>query len=232
MNVAVMQPYLFPHLPYFQLVHAVDRFVVLDDVQYISRGWINRNRILGQHGPLRFTLPLYQASQNREIRELERADDERWQRRFFSTLHHSYRRAPHFESTMDLVDRVFQHGERRLAPWLLNGLRLVGEQLGIPDRFVASAAVYNNGHLKGVQRIMDICAKERATCYVNGAGGRGLYERSTFEGRALQLRFVDPLPRPYRQLGLPFVAGLSILDVLMFNSAAEIEEHLASYSLN
>jgi hypothetical protein len=232
MNIAVMQPYLFPHLPYFQLVHAVDRFVVLDDVRFIARGWINRNRILSRQGPLRFTLPLRKASQNREIRELERADDERWRRRFLSTLHHSYRRAPHFEATMDLVARVFQHDERRLAPWLLNGLRLIGRQLGMPDRFVPSAAIYANGHLKGVQRIVDICAQEHATCYVNGAGGRGLYEPSTFEDHALQLRFVDSRLRPYRQLDLPFVSGLSILDVLMFNGREEIEEHLTSYSLN
>lgn len=66
-RVAVMQPYLFPYIGYFQLIHAVDCFVLFDDVNYIVRGWVNRNRILAGEGDLLFTLPLCGASKKNAL---------------------------------------------------------------------------------------------------------------------------------------------------------------------
>ena len=75
MNIAIMQPYFFPYIGYFQLMHRVDKFVVLDDVNYINRGWINRNRLMLNGAAHFFTIPLKSASQNKLICDLELSDD-------------------------------------------------------------------------------------------------------------------------------------------------------------
>src|SRR5690554_1040537 len=92
MKLAVMQPYLFPYLGYFQLIHAVDLFVIYDDVAFIKQGYINRNSILSRGQPLRFTLPVPGASSNRKICELHYAEDAG---KLLKTVAQSYARAPH-----------------------------------------------------------------------------------------------------------------------------------------
>ncbi len=98
MNIAVMQPYIFPYLGYYQLVHAVDTFVFFDDVNFIMKGWINRNRILQQNEPFKFTVPLIKASQNRLINAIEISDYNRWKSDFLKSIEHSYKKAPEFSS--------------------------------------------------------------------------------------------------------------------------------------
>lgn len=73
-----MQPYLLPYLGYYQLMASTDQFVILDDVGFINRGWINRNRIPIAGVSQYITLPLLKASQNREIREIDIAPDDGW----------------------------------------------------------------------------------------------------------------------------------------------------------
>ena len=67
MKIAIMQPYFFPYIGYWQLIHAVDHFVIYDDVNYIKGGWINRNRILINGKPAYITVPLHKASAFKRI---------------------------------------------------------------------------------------------------------------------------------------------------------------------
>src|SRR5437016_5023773 len=97
MTVAIMQPYFFPYLGYFQLVNAVDTFVFFDDVNFINKGWINRNQVLQQNTPLRFTVPLLKASQNRKINEIELSDFPAWRKQFLRSIEMNYKRAPFFD---------------------------------------------------------------------------------------------------------------------------------------
>ena len=71
MTVAIMQPYLFPYIGYWQLIHAVDTFVIFDDVNYIKKGYINRNNILVNGQKQTFTLELMSASQNKLINDID-----------------------------------------------------------------------------------------------------------------------------------------------------------------
>src|ERR1700743_3529780 len=96
MTIAVMQPYIFPYLGYYQLVNAVDDFIFFDDVNYINKGWINRNRILQNNEDFRFTIPLNKASQNRLINEIEIADFSKWRTDFTRILENNYKKAPQY----------------------------------------------------------------------------------------------------------------------------------------
>src|SRR6266498_1735594 len=104
-----MQPYLFPYLGYFQLIHAVDRFVVYDDVAFIKQGWVNRNRILINGQPSYVTVPLKQASSFRQIRDIEIDDspqNREWPSRFLKSVDNAYRRAPQFTHVFPLIESV------------------------------------------------------------------------------------------------------------------------------
>ncbi len=86
MKIAIMQPYIFPYIGYFQLIHAADVFVFYDDVNYINRGWINRNRILLNGKDQLFTIPCKEASQNKLIKDIEVLADKKAFQKMLTTM--------------------------------------------------------------------------------------------------------------------------------------------------
>ncbi|HEX8196421.1 MAG TPA: WbqC family protein [Pyrinomonadaceae bacterium] len=231
MKIAVMQPYLFPYIGYFQLLNAVDKFVVFDDVNFIKKGWINRNNILVNRQKYLFTVPLKDASQNKLIKEVQIADDG-WQEKFLKTVAQSYKKAEFFDEAFALIEKIVRSGESFLAKLILQSLRLLKDALKINAEIVSSSEIYNNRELKAQDRILDICKQEKATEYVNPAGGMELYDRRIFFENGVKLFFLKTDPFSYRQFGDEFVPHLSIIDVLMFNGAAGTQELLSRYVLD
>lgn len=231
MKLAVMQPYFLPYIGYWQLVNAVDRFVVFDDVNFINRGWINRNRILVNGQACLFTIPLSGASQNRRINEIELAADDKWRDRLLKTVSHAYARAPEFGAVVPLLEGLVRNTERQLSRFLLNSLTAIAEALGIATEFVPSSTIYQNSDLKGQERIIDICRREAAAFYVNLPGGKDLYHRPDFDSANVTLSFLRPTPPAYPQFGGDFIPNLSVVDALMFNSPGQIREMLLACEL-
>jgi hypothetical protein len=210
-----MQPYFMPYIGYWQLVTAVDRMIVLDDVAFIRRGWINRNRILVAGAAHRFSLPLRQASQNRPINQIELATDAGWWQRFRSTLAQSYRRAPFYEETLAVLEPILSEGRGPLLPFLLHSLRSVSAHLDIRTPLVAASVVDPEHRQRGQERILGLCRHEGAAAYLNLPGGRTLYDPLRFRDAGMELRFLVPRERPYAQLGGGWIPWLSIIDLLM-----------------
>lgn len=223
-----MQPYLFPYLGYFQLIHAADRFVLLDDVGFIKQGWINRNRVLGSAGTQRFTVPVAHGSSYRRINETRIAPGMRWRRKLLCSLEQTYAKAPRFEAAWPLIEEMIRHPDDNLAGFIRHSLRSLTKYLGIASAFVESSTVYNNTWLRREERVLDICQRESATDYINPEGGRSLYEPKRFRERGLRLWFLAHEPRSYGQFGRRFVPFLSILDVIMLNNPKQIARLLAS----
>jgi WbqC-like protein family len=231
MKLAIMQPYFLPYLGYFQLMAAVDRFVVYDDVRFIKRGWINRNRILLKGRDHLFTVPLHEVSQNRNINEIELVAEKVWKEKLLRTIKLAYSRAPCFPEIFPLLSAIINFAERNLAAFLLNALLTVRSYLDISTQIVTTSGIYQNRELTGAARILDICRKEGATIYVNASGGRTLYEADMFQAHEIALRFVEPLELRYKQFGRYFQPSLSIIDVLMFNSREETRSLLSRFEL-
>ncbi|AOK45599.1 MULTISPECIES: WbqC family protein [Burkholderia] len=221
MKLAIMQPYLFPYVGYFQLAASVDAFVFYDDVNYIKNGWINRNRMLLDGRPHYFTVPLAGASPSQKIADVRIQPPERWRRKVLEALRHGYGKAPHYARVSELVGDVLCCATAHMSTLATRSVIEVCNYLGIDARFVMSSAGYGNDALKGAQRVLDICVRERAARYVNLPGGRTLYDDAAFAARGIALEFIEPNLEPYRQFGAEFVPGLSIIDVLMFNDATE-----------
>jgi hypothetical protein len=233
-KLAIMQPYLFPYLGYFQLVHAVDRFVIYDDVAFIKQGWINRNRLLVNDRATYFTVPLRLASSFRQIRETEIDDgpqNTRWRDKLLKTFDNAYRRAPQFREVFPMLEDVFRRPTTSIGELAAASIAAVARFLGIATELVPSSTTYGNAHLTGPARVIDICRVERATMYVNPPGGTELYDSAEFNRAGVALRFLRPQPTEYRQFGAPFVKDLSIIDLLMFNAAGVVRGLLDRYEL-
>ena len=226
-RAAVMQPYFLPYIGYFQLIAAVDVFIVYDDIQYTKKGWINRNRLLRSGEPVIFSIPLKSDSDYLDIGERELAVAFR-PSELVRQFDGAYRRAPYFAETMALIERVMACPERNLFGFLEWSITSTCGHLGIPTRIERSSSLGVDRELRREQRVFALCRAVGATTYINPPGGRDLYDPADFAANGIELRFLEPQPFTYPQFGDPFVPWLSIVDVLMFNSVPEVRHRIES----
>jgi len=230
MKLAIMQPYLFPYVGYYQLVNAADRFVVYDDVNFINRGWINRNNILINGKASLFSVPLKKASQNKLICEIQLGEDP-WRPELLKKIELAYKKAPHYNNIFPMVVDIISGGHTHIAGLALSGLTTISAYLGFTTVFVNSSSVYNNRDINAQYRILDICRQENAATYINPIGGTEIYSKELFGEAGIKLQFLRTGNVAYRQYANDFVPNLSILDLLMFNSKEEIKLVMDNYEL-
>ncbi len=230
-TLAIMQPYFLPYLGYFQLMAAVDTLVLYDDVNFINRGWINRNRFNLNGTAHMQTIPLQHASQNKRICDIHISDAENWRDKTLKTIRQAYAGASQYARVYPLVEAIIKHPADNLADYLHHSLIMLLEHLGMPTRLVGSSRAYGNQALKAQARIIDICQREHAERYINAIGGVELYDRAAFEAHGLQLAFLRPALPAYDTGAVPFVPGLSIVDVLMHNPPDAMQELLHAGTL-
>lgn len=226
-----MQPYIFPYIGYFQLINLVDKFIIYDDVDYITRGWINRNRLLINGQANLFTIPLKKASQNRKINQIRVQTDAKWQKKLLKTIELNYRKAPFFNDIYPLLLTAINNPAAVISEFNLKCLKVVCSYLEINTELVCSSLEYDNQTLAGQKRILDICKVEKASQYINPIGGKAIYDAPIFENENIKLCFLESVLTPYTQFDNEFTPWLSIIDLLMFNSQEEISYILNKYTL-
>lgn len=231
MVLAIMQPYFLPYIGYFQLLNAVDKFVLYDDVNFINRGYINRNNLLVNHKASLFSIPLKDASQNRLIKDVEVSNESSWRKKLLKTVEQSYKKAPQFQQVYPLFEEIISHEPENIGALCTYSLTTICKYLNIETEIVPSSTIYNNISLKRQERILDICRQEGATHYINPQGGIELYDKETFAQHGVRLSFIKAALTPYPQFKEPFVPGLSVLDVLMFNDVTKTHTLLNQYEL-
>ena len=227
MKLAIMQPYLFPYLGYFQLIRSVDAFVLYDDVNYIKGGWINRNFILGNGEKQLFTLPLRAASPNKLINQIELAGPQK----ILRSVRHSYRKAPHFDLVYPMLEDILEQKETNLARFLDYQLRRICAHLGLEAEWYLSSDLRKDNALRGQDKVLAMCEELGARHYINVPGGKALYDKEAFAEHGLQLSFIQPRPKPYPQFDKCFLPNLSIIDVMMFNDKVQCAALLEQYDL-
>lgn len=234
MKIGVMQPYFFPYIGYWQLMNYVDAFVILDDVNFIKKGFIHRNQILLNGGSHRIGMPLEKPSQNKLINQTRLKAEARDIHSLTETIKHAYSRAPHFTEVEEIIRLVLEYDSRDLVEFLTNSMSLVNNYLGIDTRLLRSSSINKDASASGEARILSICKAMDATQYVNPSGGRTIYTPEKFTNEGIDFRFLDPdLQRiKYRQFDNEFVENLSIIDVMMFNDVKKISDFLTMFSLS
>ena len=227
MKLAIMQPYFFPYIGYFQLVNAVDKFVFYDDVNYIKSGWINRNRLY-LSGAIRYiTVPLAAASSFEKINRTHLRSGKEWSAQMLSVIQQSYGKAPHYRAVAGLVEEVLNSHDGYISTLARNSIIAVTNYLGIQKDYCPSSTIYENQELRSANRVLDICKKENACQYFNLPSGKNLYNAEFFQKEGVELQFVDVALTPYQQLVYEFQPGLSILDVLMFNDKEAVRKMIS-----
>ncbi|RKE97998.1 WbqC family protein [Ichthyenterobacterium magnum] len=233
MKVAIMQPYIFPYIGYFQLINAVDTFVFFDDVNFIKKGFINRNNLLikGERSP--FTISCKKISQNKFINKTELNFDSKEISKLLFTIKHNYNKAPYFKNIYPLLENFFcLDNKKTISVMAAESTMLVAKYLNLNTTFKYSSISHHDSiSLKGENRIITICKKEKAIQYINPIGGVDLYEKPKFKVHNIDLNFLKPNAIPYKQFNNDFVPWLSIIDVLMFNSINSVKQLLNNYEL-
>ena len=225
MKLAIMQPYLFPYIGYFQMIYSVDKFVFLDDVNFIKGGWINRNNILINNKITLFTLPLKNASPHKKIFEIEVVDN-KFNEKFLKSITMAYKKAPYFLPAISLIQNILDKKNTTISNIAKTSIIEISKYLSINTKMELSSTIYQNQQLRGEERIIDICKIESCSDYINLPGGIDIYDTIKFKNNNLNLKFIIPGDIVYPQFGECFHSKLSIIDVLMFNSPKKIKEIL------
>lgn len=233
MKLGIMQPYFFPYIGYFQLMNAVDEFVVYNNIEFTKKGWINRNRILVSGQDSFITLPLKKDSDYLDIRDRFLADS--WpsdRMKMLNRIRESYRKAPQFDSVYPLIEKCILFKDDNLFNFILNSLSQTKEYLDIRTPFIVSSTIPVDHDLKAEKKVIALCKARNADVYINPVGGVQLYNKDDFKNECLDLHFLNANDFEYKQFENEFVPWLSIIDVMMFNSKEEITEKLEQYILN
>ena len=232
MKLGIMQPYFFPYIGYYQLINAVDKYIILDDVNFIKGGWINRNRILIHKEPKYINLPLKGGSRNVFINEMSVSSDLKLYKKSLKDLYINYRKAPYYEEVYPLLEEIILYKENNLAKWLENSIRQVCDYLEINTPLIVSSTIDKDYNLKCQDKVIDLCKKMNADEYINAIGGQQLYSKEAFMSEGIKLNFLHTDDIKYNQFSKNMIAkNLSIIDVMMFNSKKDIKKMLGEYTL-
>ena len=218
MRLGIMQPYLLPYIGYWQLLNAVDKYVIYDDVNYIKGGWINRNRILISKEIKYFTVKLNGASPNKLINEVEVSNDKIYKKKMLKTIEESYKKTPFFNIVFPIIKEIIENEEDNLAKYLKYSIEKICNYLEIKTELLLSSELEKDNSLKGKDKVISICKKLEATEYYNAIGGQELYSFEEFKDNGIELKFLKTEEIKYKQFNNEFISNLSILDVMMFNS--------------
>ncbi|ANU28149.1 WbqC family protein [Planococcus versutus] len=232
MKLGIMQPYFFPYIGYWQLIKAVDIYVVYDDVNYKKRSWINKNYILINDVAKPITLRTVKVSQNKLINEITLDSDIIHNEKLLKTIKEAYSKAPYFSEIFALTEKIINYKEINLANYLMNSIVEIARYLNIQTEIIKSSELKIREDLKGQERILEICKLLSADQYFNAVGGTSLYSFRDFQLQNIDLTFIKPADITYQQKNHEnFVSNLSIIDVLMFNSKEKVNAMLDEFTV-
>ena len=232
MKLGMMQPYFYPYLGYWQLMNYVDEYIIYDDVNFIKGGWIHRNRIKINCEAQYFGIKIKKPSQNRKICDHEMNMSEKDRMDLLKKVQNAYVRAPYYKEVAELFEKTVMYDAVGVGEFLEYSNRAIADYLGIKTKIYTASGLKMNHEHRGQQRILDICKERGCDAYINAIGGTNIYSKDEFAAEGIRLNFLRMNPDiVYEQGKGDFLPGLSILDVMMYNSKDELSELLNRYTL-
>lgn len=228
-----MQPYFFPYLGYFSLIKQTERFVLIDTVQFIKQGWIERNRILQSDGGWQYIkVPLEKHKRETKIKDIKINNREDWKSRIFRQLEHYKRKASFYKDTISVLDQCLSINTDSIVELNKNCIQAVCEYIGIE----CNLEIFSEMNLAieaandSDEWALNICkALGNVTEYWNPEGGFAFYDKSKYLNNGIDIKFLKINFEEYQQKHDIFEPGLSIIDLMMFTSPARINEMLDNY---
>ena len=254
MKLAIMQPYFFPYLGYFQAINAVDKYILYGNLDYITEGWMHRNRILVKNQkPIYINVNVIGRSSNKKINEMELVENTRWKKKLLNTIELNYRGSKFFNDVFPLIVQLINADRKLLFDYNCHIIKEICQFLEIQTIIETNNSKYldlekeleetkNNTHsnssefisnnpIKKVARVIKICQTENSRTFINAIGGTQLYNKEDFKNYGIDLYFVETKPYLYEQFSNEFHPGLSIIDVLMHNGKNKTKQLLNNYNL-
>lgn len=254
MTIAIMQPYFFPYIGYFQAIKAVDKYIIYDDLNYIYQGWVDRNRLVDKRGQIFYIRPqLEGASVSKLISEIKFQQKQFWKNKLIKTLELSYAGAKHFEETMILIKEILEYDTMYLCDFNFNLIKKISTHLNLntiiekADNYYKSLELQLRANEKELNqlfpdfmkknmeikviRAIKICEYEKANVFINAIGGTELYDKSVFKEYGVDLKFIQSDSITYKQFSQNHFPYLSIIDVLMHNGKENTKALLNQYQL-
>lgn len=229
-KIGIMQPYFFPYLGYWQLINAVDEYVIYDNIQYTKKGWINRNRFLQNGKDELFSVNLQKASDYLDVKD-RYISDVFDRNNLISKLKNSYKKAPFYEEHFPIIQDIIKFEDNNLFNYINNSIKKIHSFFGMESKIIISSSLDIDHSLKGQEKVLAIVKKLNGSNYINAIGGQELYSKESFEEEGIKLNFIKTNEIMYPQFNNEFIPNLSIIDVMMFNSKEQIKEMLNEYSL-
>lgn len=232
MTIAIMQPYIFPYLGYWQLINTVDTFVLYNNIEFSKKGWFHRNNILINNTKTLFTIPLKKDSDFLDVNKRFLAtDSEKSVKKILSQIENNYKKAPYYKDVFPLIKGIFFYTEKNLFDYILNSIQKVCTYLEIKTKIIISSEIDIDHSLKAQEKVIAINKELRADKYINPIGGVDLYNSEVFKRQNIELLFLNSSVPKYTQFGGEFVSHLSIIDILMFNHKDDVKQMLTMYTL-
>lgn len=233
MKIGIMQPYFFPYIGYFCLIKYVDEFMLFDPTQFIKHGWIERNRIIKPNGGWQYiAVPLIKHSHTEIIKNIKINNNDDWKDLVIRQLAHYKSKAKYFEETINVIKKGLDIETDSIVDLNRNVIAEVCKYLGIKTKIT----VFSELNLKietpqaPDEWALNICrALKEVKEYINPPGGVGFFDKKKYDKYGLGLRFLSCKITPYVQKIGYFEPGLSIIDVMMYNSVEDINKMLDDY---
>ncbi|AZA91997.1 glycine transferase [Chryseobacterium nakagawai] len=235
MKTAIMQPYFMPYIGYLSLIKHSDLFILFDPVQFIRHGWIERNRILKQNeGWLYIQVPLVKSGRDTLIKECLIDNSQDWKGKILSQLQIYKKQAPYYYKTVQLLKEIFEGEYDTITALNKASLEKICNYLGFPKEL----PVFSEMNLEIEEPnspdewALNICKKlDGKIHYINPIGGLEFFDTEKYTNQNIDISFQKMIPVHYDQKRTPFEYGLSIIDVMMFNSPEEINNMLDQFEL-
>lgn len=217
MIVTIHQPDFLPWLGFFDRWKNSDIYVVLDDVQFLRRGWHHRDRIKTAKGVGWLTVPVCKKGKyDQRIRDVRIDNSTTWYLDHLKTIEHNYKKAPNFASCFGKMEEAYYKKHSFLIDLNLDLLQFVGKEMGITTPTVLASG-YNVGSAS-TQRLVGLVKAVGGSTYLTGTGSRDYLDEALFNKEDIKVIWQEYESPVYRQLHGEFIPMLSSLDFLMMRN--------------
>lgn len=235
MRVAVMQPYFFPYSGYFSLIHSAEHFMFFDDVQYIKKSWMGRNRLLNieKQEPY-YIRPTLIRPEYKDLYTTVKLDNkDQWKLKLLEQLKGYRHKAAFYSDVKTLLESILEKEYEYLTAFNIESTIQISRALGLTATFDK----YTDHNFWFEEKPGEgdwgrVIAKElKATHYINSPGGESFIFPEPFSAIDMKMGFIQPVLQPYNQGNDSFIAGLSIIDVMLFNGFEKTADMIKDYEI-
>ena len=234
-TLAAHQTYFFPYIGYFTVLNRADIMVHVDSFQYVKQSWMNRNRIIGESGEVIYiNVPIKKCSRETPTNEALVSYESAWDQVILNHLGYYRKRAPYFKEVKEMLEELFSVKHETIADLSMASCDCVLNRLGITKEIhkVSDLDIPPVGSIDADEWGLTISLLfDDVDTYVNAPGGKEFYDTSKYKAKGIDIQFLQNRLKPYDQKRDDFIPGLSIIDVMMFNSPEEIREMLLDYDV-